>query len=73
MRKRLDQILNIVMGSSVGVCIGYGMYSFLHFKKYPELYAMQSSPWYSEVLVYATVAFVIIAVCVIIKTLYGKK
>ena len=36
--EKWKQILNIAMGSSIGVFIGYSIYEYLHLKKYPQLY-----------------------------------
>ena len=44
-KNRLNRILNIIMGSVVGVFIGYGLYSVWDYKTHPGLYAMQSAPW----------------------------
>ena len=38
--------LNIIIGSFVGVFIGHGLYVLWDLKTRPELYAMQSAPWY---------------------------
>lgn len=43
MLKRINELINIVIGVSIGVFIGYGLYSFWDFKSHPELYAMQSA------------------------------
>ena len=50
MLRKLNCFLNIVIGSFIGVFIGFGIYKFWHFKTYPNLYAMQSAPWYTELL-----------------------
>ena len=50
MLRKLNCFLNIVIGSSIGVFIGFGIYKFWHFKTYPNLYAIQSAPWYTELL-----------------------
>ena len=50
MLRKLNCFLNIVIGSFIGIFIGYGIYKFWHFKTYPNLYAMQSAPWYTELL-----------------------
>ena len=55
-KNQLNRILNLIMGSAVGVFIGYGLYSFWDYKKRPALYAMQSAPWYTNVLVYGIFA-----------------
>ena len=48
MLRKLNYFFNIVIGSCIGVFIGFGIYKFWHFKTYPNLYAMQSAPWYTE-------------------------
>ena len=50
MLKKLNSFFNIVIGSFIGVFIGFGIYKFWHFNTYPNLYAMQSAPWYTELL-----------------------
>ena len=50
MLRKLNCFLNIVIGSFIGIFIGYGIYKFWHFKTYPNLYVMQSAPWYTELL-----------------------
>lgn len=47
MWKKLDHLANIIMGSVVGVFLGYGGYSVWDYKAHPGLYAMQSAPWYT--------------------------
>ncbi|HBA46256.1 MAG TPA: hypothetical protein DCZ91_00325 [Lachnospiraceae bacterium] len=67
MRKTINNILNIIMGSSVGVWIGHALYVCWDYKKHPGLYAAWSAPWYSSILVYGAVALVILAICFLIK------
>ena len=50
MLRKLNCFFNIVIGSFIGVFIGFGIYKFWHFKTYPNLYVMQSAPWYTELL-----------------------
>ena len=45
MQKKINTFLNIIMGSSVGVLLGHGLYVYWEYHKYPELYEMQSAPW----------------------------
>ena len=40
MLRKLNYFFNIVIGSCIGVFIGFGIYKFWHFKTYPNLYAM---------------------------------
>lgn len=71
--EKWKQILNIAMGSSIGVFIGYSIYEYLHFKKYPQLYAMQSAPWYTGIFVYGLFTAAVLTVCTIIKVLFMEK
>lgn len=73
MTKKLNLILNIVMGSFCGVFIGYGLYSFMDYRTRPGLYAMQSAPWYTGTLVYGIVTLVVLLVCLLLKLIIRKK
>ena len=63
----------IVIGSFIGVFIGYGIYKFWHFKTYPNLYVMQSAPWYTELLLDGAMVVVVVVVCIILKLIIWKK
>ena len=73
MLRKLNCFLNIVIGSFIGVFIGYGIYKFWHFKTYPNLYAMQSAPWYTELLLDGAMVVVVVVVCIILKLIIWKK
>ena len=73
MLRKLNCFLNIVIGSFIGVFIGFGFYKFWHFKTYPNLYAMQSAPWYTELLLDGAMVVVVVAVCIILKLIIWKK
>ena len=73
MLRKLNCFLNIVIGSSIGVFIGFGIYKFWHFKTYPNLYAIQSAPWYTELLLDGALVAVVMVVCIILKLIIRKK
>ena len=73
MLRKLNCFLNIVIGSFIGVFIGYGIYKFWHFKTYPNLYAMQSAPWNTELLLDGAMVVVVVVVCIILKLIIWKK
>lgn len=73
MKQRIQRILNIIMGSFIGVFIGSGLYRYWHFRKYPDLYIMQSAPWYTSILVQGLFTLVLLAVCLIIKVVLIKN
>ena len=53
--------------------MGFGVYKFWHFKTYPNLYAMQSAPWYTELLLDGALVAVLVVVCIILKLIIRKK
>ena len=73
MLRKLNCFLNIVIGSFIGVFIGFGIYKFWHFKTYPNLYAMQSAPWYTELLLDGALVAVLVVVCIIRKLIIWRK
>ena len=73
MLRKLNCFLNIVIGSSIGVFIGFGIYKFWHFKTYPNLYAIQSAPWYTELLLDGALMAVVVVVCIILKLIIRKN
>ena len=73
MLRKLNCFLNIVIGSSIGVFIGFGIYKFWHFKTYPNLYAIQSAPWYTELLLDGALVAVVVVVCIILKLIIRKN
>ena len=73
MLRKLNCFLNIVIGSFIGVFIGFGIYKFWHFKTYSNLYVMQSAPWYTELLLDGVLVTVFVIVCITLKLIILKK
>ena len=73
MLRKLNWFLTIVIGSFIGIFVGFGIYKFWHFKTYPDLYAMQSAPWYTGLLLDGVVVAVVVVVCIIIKLVIRRK
>ena len=71
--KRLNTILNTIIGAFVGVFIGHGFYTVWNYKTHPELYAMQSAPWYTSILVYGVFTIVVLVICFVIKAIIKHK
>ncbi|MCI9020109.1 MAG: hypothetical protein HFH32_05030 [Eubacterium sp.] len=67
MLKKINHILNIIIESFIGVFIGHGIYAFWDYKTHPDLYAMQSAPWYTSILVYGLFTIVVLIAGIIIK------
>lgn len=73
MLKELNHFLNIVIGSFIGIFIGYGTYIFWDYNAHPDLYAMQSAPWYTGIFVYGLFTIAILIVTIIIKLIIRRK
>lgn len=69
MRKKVNQILNIIMGSFIGIFIGLCLYKYWHFRKYPGLYAMQSAPWYTSIFINGLFTLLLLTVFMIVKVI----
>ncbi|MCM1185287.1 MAG: hypothetical protein NC251_08080 [Lachnoclostridium sp.] len=72
MLKRINQVLNIIIGCFVGVAAGNGVYVYLDHKAHPDLYAAWSAPWYASILVCGMVAVIVLIVCFGIKFIIRK-
>ena len=73
MKKKVNQVLNIIMGSFTGVFIGSGIYKYWHFRKYPDLYAVYSAPWYTGILVNGLFTLALLVFCIMIKIILIEK
>ena len=73
MLKKLNGVLNILIISLIGDFAGHAIYVCLDYRTHPQVYAMQSAPWYTGILYYGiyTVASLIIAI--IIKLILWRK
>ncbi len=69
MLKKINPILNIVIGTCIGIFIGYGISVFWDYKTHPDLYVVRSAPWYTGILLYGIVTAVVLAVLIMIKLL----
>ena len=71
--KRLYQILGIVAGSFFGVFLGHAIFRIIDYRSHPDLYAMNSAPWYLGIQINAVCTAVIIAVLLVIRRILRKK
>ena len=75
--KELHKFLKVFIFVQLGACCGRVLAKYLDFVKHPELYAMQSTPWYVSIMltvmlsaimiILTTIAYYI--VCRIISTI----
>ena len=50
--KKINIIINIFIAVFIGVFIGHGVYTVWDFKTHPELYVVQSAPWYTSIYIW---------------------
>lgn len=73
MLRKINGLLNIVIGSFVGVFIGFSIYKLWDYKAHPDLYAMQSAPWYTGILVHGIFTVVVLVMAVLVKLIIRDK
>lgn len=73
MKKRLDQILSVMIGAFIGVFIGHSLFKFVDFRRRPEIYAIQSAPWYTGLILRGVVVAAAVGVAAAIKLFLRKK
>ena len=71
--KRLNTILNTVMWAFIGAFLWRGGYVAWNFKTHPELYVVQSAPWYTGILLDGAFTLVALLICIVIKALIKHK
>lgn len=71
--KRMNQILNILMGCCIGIFIGYAIFVYWDVQKRPDFYAAQSAPWYTSILIYGGLTVIILLIALVIKYILHQK
>ena len=71
--KKMNTVLNIVMGGFAGVFLGRGLFVIWNFRTHPDLYAMQSAPWYTSILVEGALTLVVLLACMGIKAVIAHQ
>ena len=59
--KRLDSFLHTLFWFAPGMFAGIALGTYIDFRKYPCLYAMQSAPWYVRLLPHGAVCLIVMA------------
>ena len=73
MLKKLNNLLNVIIGVAVGVFFGHVGSVCWEYQKYPDLYAMQSAPWYTSIIVYGVFMIVVLMIACILKFVVRRK
>ena len=73
MLERLDTFLSAVIGSFIGVFIAHSIYRYFDYINHPDLYEIQSAPWYTSIQIYGLAVALVVFIAIIIKLLIKKK
>ena len=73
MWKKMNYVLNIAIGSCIGVFLGHGIFVLWDYRTDPGLYGMQSAPWFASILIYGIYTAAVLIVAVILKLLVRWK
>lgn len=73
MMKKLYLILKIILCSSIGTFIGSSIYKYYDYKKYTDLYEMQSAPWYLSIEVNAIFTIIVVVLLFAAMRIIRKK
>lgn len=73
MKKRKKRLWNLFLGAAVGVFIGHSIGVWLDYKSNPGLYMVQSAPWYTSILLYGGMTFVLLMIAAICKLIEKRK
>lgn len=73
MLKTINSFINILIGGFIGAFIGGSIFRYLDYKNHPELFVMQSAPWYTGIQISGIALIVVLIICVLIKIIIRKK
>ena len=65
--KKLSHFLTIASGAFIGAFFGTSIYRIYDYQINPNLYALQSVPWYSSILVNGVFTGIVVALLLIIR------
>jgi len=71
--KRLYYILKVLLGCLIGVFAGSSLYRCWDYAQRPDFYAVNSAPWYGQILLSGTVTAVVAAILLIVLKILKHK
>lgn len=71
--KKMYEILKAIIWINIGVFIGKAVCEYSYRTHYPDIYAVQSAPWYTSILAHSILTIVITIIIAIIMFIIKKK
>jgi hypothetical protein len=72
MRKKLNAFINIFMGGLTAVYAAGAICKYFDYKNHPDLYEMQSAPWYTGIQITGIALVIILIICMGAKVAIQK-
>lgn len=73
MKKNPYTFLKNLTGSIIGIYAGYCLATYINYRRHPQLYALQSAPWYTELILAGILAGSVCLILAGIRYLMKKK
>lgn len=67
MKRRLFGLMDNIMGVAIGIFLISSVLRFLDYRKNPEIYLVQSAPWYTSILINLSFSMVVIIGAMVVK------
>lgn len=71
--KKVYDFLGLLIGVCIGVFLGHVIFTFWDHHTFPELYAMQSAPWYTSILVRGLFTVITVTALLLIRLALRRK
>ena len=71
MIRKIRDFIKIFIGVDIATLIGKSLFVWWDYKNNPGFYAMNSAPWYVEIIAYAVVTFGVAAVALAVYLYLG--
>ncbi|MBR2062214.1 MAG: hypothetical protein IJ969_02755 [Anaerotignum sp.] len=63
---KIKNVLNLIRILFCGYFVGHSVFVVWNHYKHPEIYAMQSAPWYTTILVDGIITLAVVLACTLI-------
>lgn len=71
--KKLYDFLRILLWCFIGVFLGSSLFQYLDYKAHPDLYEIQSAPWYTAIQIRGLFALVLVVITLAVMAILRKK